>query len=183
MKTHYREIDFRVAWINDLFSALNHSFSIIQNKLNQVDYYDGVFAQEQAETVFGIAFVSAQTYITGTISDMKEIGGDQAPSKSDMLAFGSPRVGYLSKVEIINVIANYFKHHEEWENWDEEGHKKRTIKALNGCGITENTPYPCHEAAQLVWPSEVLCELNEMLSVLVEWRKKLLQHVKNACQE
>jgi hypothetical protein len=183
LKTHYREIDCRVAWIGDLFTSLNHSFSIIQNKLNREDYYDGVFAQEQAETVFGIAFISAQTYITGTISDMKEIGGDQAPSIADMLALGSPVVGDLSKVEIINTIANYFKHHEQWEDWEEEGHKKRTIRALNSYGINENTLFPCHEAAQLVWPSEVLCELNEMLSVLVEWRKKLLQHVKKTCRE
>ena len=74
MKTHYREIDYRVDWMRDLFSSLNHGFSIIQDKLSKIEYFDGVFAQEQAETIFGIAFVSAQTYITGTVSDMIEIG-------------------------------------------------------------------------------------------------------------
>ena len=178
MKTHYREIDCRAEWMEDLFNSLNHGFSIIQNKLRQADYFDGTFAQEQAETVFGIAFVSAQTYITGTISDMLEIGGDITLSKKEMLAYGSPYVGELSKIELINAIANYYKHHEEWPNWNLEGQKKRTIIALNNCGITENTDYPCHTAAQLIWPSEVLCELNEMLFVLVAWRKNLLQHVK-----
>ncbi len=165
--------------MSDLFKSLNQGFSIIQSKLNQGGYFDGAFAQDQAETVFGIAFVSAQTYITGTVSDMLEIGGDSAPSKKEMLALGSTKVGTLSKVEVINTIANYYKHHEEWSNWSLEGQKKRTIIALNSFGITENTDYPCHKAAQLIWSSEVLCELNEMHKVLIEWRKNLLQHVKN----
>ncbi len=179
MKTHYREVDYRVDWMRDLFSSLNNGFSIIQDKLNHMDYFDGVFAQEQAETIFGIAFVSAQTYIIGTISDMKEVGGDRALSKPEMLAIGSKRVGEISKVQLINAIANYYKHHEEWSDWKVEGQNKRTIAALNSCGISKNTPYPCHEAAQIIWPSEVLCELNELLDILVRWREKLLQHVKN----
>ena len=179
MKTHYREIDYRVDWMRDLFSSLNHGFSIIQDKLSKIEYFDGVFAQEQAETIFGIAFVSAQTYITGTVSDMIEIGDNEALTKSEMLAIGSPKVGEISKVQLINAIANYYKHHEEWSNWKPEGKNKRTIAALESCGISENTTYPCHEAAQIIWPSEVLCELNEMLDVLVRWRENLLQHVKN----
>lgn len=179
MKTHYREVDYRVDWMRDLFSSLNHGFSIIQDKLNQIDYFDGIFAQEQVESIFGIAFVSAQTYITGTISDMAEIGGDNAPSKYQMLSIGSPMLGKISKIQLINAIANYYKHHEEWSGWKVEGQSKRTVETLNSCGISENTPYPCHEAAQLIWPTEVLCELNEMLEILVGWRKSLLQHVKN----
>jgi len=96
-----------------------------------------------------------------------------------MLAIGSPSVGKISKVQLINSIANYYKHHEEWSDWEVEGKNKRTIADLNSCGISESTLYPCHEAAQIIWSSEVLCELNEMLDILVEWRKNLLQHVKN----
>ena len=166
--------------MRDLLSSLNHGFSIIQHKLNYIDHFDGIFAQEQAETIFGIAFVAAQTYITGTVSDMMVINEKVKLSKFEMLSLGSPMVGQISKVHLINAIANYYKHHEEWSDWNVEGQSKKTIEALKSCGISENTPYPCHKAAQIIWPSEVLCELNEMLDVLVAWRRNLLQHVKSA---
>lgn len=180
MKTHYREADYRVDWIGDLFSSLNHGFSTIQEKLNYIDYFDGAFAQEQSETIFGIAFVTAQTYIAGTISDMLEINSKSNLSKTDMLAIGSPIVvDDITKVQLINTIANYYKHCDEWNGWKIEGTNKRTIEALNKCGISKQTSYPCHEAAQIIWPTEVLCELNYLLTILVEWRKNLLQHIKS----
>ena len=83
MKAHYREVDYRVDWVRDLFGSLNHGFSSIQEKLSTIDYFDGLFAKEQAESIFGIAFVTAQTYITGTISDISEISGDNMAIKKD----------------------------------------------------------------------------------------------------
>lgn len=181
MKTHYREVDYRVDWIRDLFGSLNHGFATIQEKLNNIDYFDGAFAQEQAETIFGIAFVTAQTYIVGTVSDMSEINSKGNLSKADMLTIGSPIVvDNITKVQLINTIANYYKHFEEWSGWKVEGHNKKTIETLNKCGISGQTPYPCHEAAKIIWPTEVLCELNFLLNILVEWRKNLLQYAKNA---
>ncbi len=180
MKTHYREADYRADWIGDLFSSLNHGFTTIQEKLNNIDYFDGSFAQEQAEAIFGIAFVTAQTYIAGTVSDMLEINRKGNLSKTDMLAIGSPIiVNNITKVQLINTIANYYKHHEEWNGWEVVGNNKRTIESLNKCGISEQMPYPCYEAAQIIWPTEVLCELNHLLTILVDWRKILLQHVRS----
>lgn len=180
MKTHYKEIDFRADWMRDLFSSLNHGFKNIQEKLNDLEYFDGVFAQEQAETIYGIAFVTAQTYITGTVADMSEIGSNLNLKKTEMLSIGSPKVdNETSKILLINTIANYYKHYDEWDGWKIERHNKRTIEILNKCGISEKTQYPCHEAARIIWPTEVLCELNYLLKVLVEWRKDLLHHVKN----
>lgn len=179
MRTHYREVDYRVDWMRDLFMSLNHGFSTIQEKLNTIEYFDGLFAQEQAETVFGIAFVTAQTYITGTISDMNEVNNNSGLTKTDMLNIGSPSItNNISKVFLINTIANYYKHHEEWSGWQIESHNRRTIQTLNQLGFNEHTLYPCHEAAQVIWPTEVLCELNYLLDVLVDWRKNLLLHVK-----
>jgi len=164
MKTYYREADYRVDWMKDLFNSLNHGFNSIQEKLNNIDYFDGIFAQEQAESIFGIAFITAQTYITGTLSDMAAIGGDSKLQKSEMLSIGSPIItNEITKILLINTIANYYKHHEEWTGWKVEGHNRKTIKTLNKCGITEDTQYPCHEAAQIVWPTEAIFELNNLL--------------------
>ena len=179
MSTHYREVDYRVDWMRDLFESLNHGFSMIQEKLNTIDYFDGLFAQEQAEMIFGISFVTAQTYITGTVSDMSAININSGLSKADMLNIGSPLVANnVPKVLLINTIANYYKHHEEWGDWHIESHNRRTIQTLSQVGINGETSFPCHEAARIIWPTEVLCELNYLLNVLVEWRQNLLQHVK-----
>ena len=180
MPTHYKEVDFRADWVQDLFSSLSHGFITIQEKLNTIDYFDGLFAQEQAETIFGIAFITAQTYISGTISDMLEINTSSNISNFDMLEIGSSLdKNNISKVLIINTIANYYKHHEEWNGWKIENNNKRTIQTLNKIGISESTEFPCHQAAQITCPNEVLCELNYLLIILVEWRKNLLAHIKN----
>ena len=181
MNTHYREVDYREDWMRELFLSLNHGFVSIGEKLNSIEWFDGVFAQEQAETILGIAFVSAQTYITGTIADMSAIKGQSYRSfKTEALSTGSPIVvDEITKVALINTIANYYKHNEEWENWNATGHNKITIEILNKCGITEQSESPCREAAELIWPTEVISELMYMLDVLIEWRKNLLLHVKN----
>ena len=137
MGTHYKEIDYRVDWVRDLFGSLNHGFSTIQEKLNKIDYFDGVFAQEQAESVFGIAFVTAQTYITGTISDMLDINSNCGLTKTNMLMIGSPLVASnVSKIKLVNTVANYYKHHEEWDGWQIQGHNKVTVQTLDEVGIT-----------------------------------------------
>ena len=180
MKAHYREVDYRVDWVRDLFSSLNHGFSSIQEKLSTIDYFDGLFAEEQAESIFGIAFLTAQIYITGTISDISEISGENVLSKSKMLSIGSPEISNgITKVLLINTIANYYKHHEEWSGWEVNRLNRKTIETLNSCGINEGCEFPCHEAAQIIWPNEVLCELNYLLNILVEWRENLMHRVKN----
>jgi hypothetical protein len=180
MGTHYREVDYRVDWIRDIFSSLNHGFATIQDKLDNIDYFDGLFAQEQAESILGIAFVTAQIYITGTIADISEISSDCTLSKPKMLSIGSSEVSSgITKVFLINTIANYYKHHEEWTGWEVNQANKKTIETLNICGINKDCEFPCHEAAQIIWPNEVLCELNYLLNVLVEWRENLVRHVKN----
>ena len=176
-------MDLRESWISDLLASLSHGFVKIQEKLRDLDYYDVGFAKEQAETIFGLAFVAAQTYITGTISDMFEINSDCGLSKQDMLFHDSPQLNQnVSKIILVNAIANYFKHYEEWNGWEIQRYNRQTIQTLNLVGINENTTYPCHVAAQMIWPNEVLCELSYLLDVLVDWRKHLLERVKSSSQ-
>jgi len=173
-----RAIDFRKSWMRELFLGLKQSFVSVEEKLNTTDWYDGLDAKEQMETIYGIAFVAAQTYITGTISDICKIRGENYKTiKPKMLSSGSPIiVDKVTKVFLVNTIANFYKHNEEWNNWNPKNNNKKTIETLAKCGITENTDFPCYKVATMLWREEELCELNYLLDILVEWRKSLLSN-------
>lgn len=179
--TNWREVDYRQGWVSDIFSSLNHGFKSINEKLDTIEWFDGLFAMEQAETIYGIAFVTAQTYITGTISDMYDISEQDSKSlKTEWITFGSPTVvDEITKVSLINTIANYYKHFEEWDGWKKNRQNKNTIETLNKCSITEHTEFPCYETAKIISHTEVIHELNFMNEILFDWRKCLLGHVKN----
>jgi len=173
---HYREIDLREGLMRKLYLSLSHGFSIINNNLENIEWYDGLFAKEQAEMIFGIAFVAAQKYITGSISDIFSAAGKgNNLTKLNMISKCSPEVaGDTTKISLIYAIANYFKHHDEWDNWEANGHKKSTIETLGKCNINEETEFPCQEVVTILWGEKKFIELNNLLDILVEWRKKLL---------
>lgn len=173
---HLRAIDFRKDWMRELFLALKQAFVSVEEKLNNIEWYDGIFAKEQIETILGIAFVAAQTYITGTISDIRAIGvGANKGNKYEMLSTGSPYVAdNVTQVVLVDSIANYYKHNEEWDGWKEDNKNKRTIEILRKCGITEKTEFPCYEAATILWPEKDIYELGKLLEILVDWRGQVL---------
>ena len=79
------------------------------------------------ETQVGLALVLAQTYLTNVISQVQNLHSDyKAVFGSDLNGFKTVRAELLrhsasfyedtrfTKVEAIEHLANYFKHHQEW---------------------------------------------------------------------
>lgn len=174
---HIREIDFRRDWIDELFRTLTGTIDNISEKIKEFDWYDGIFALEHTETILGIAFIAAQTYIAGSIADINTIlGKSKQLKKHELLALD---VAFIkngkTRLELIDAIANYHKHHDEWAAWQSDERNRHTISILNECGITKETEFPCYSAATLLWPEMKPGEFRYLLSILVDTRERVFR--------
>jgi hypothetical protein len=169
-KTSYRENLLR-----SLLCSLGKGFDVIDKNLHTKEWYDGLFAKEEAEGILGIAFIAAQAYITGVVADFNEANINyKKDSKFKLLSSYSELVKEnVTSVQLIDTVANYYKHNDEWSNWEVNNRNKHTIEILIACGITINTEFPCYEAATILWPENEIKELSNLLNILVAWREQV----------
>ena len=181
MKTHYLEADYRAETVEEILISLEHGFTRYKKKYDENEWYDAYWAQEQTESIFGIAYVTAQTYIAGTISDLSKITGKKISEKR--IEWMSTSCGELldgvSTIFFLNTMANYYKHYEEWAEWKAIGSSKNTIETLAKFGINEETDFPCWEAAKIVSYTDMPSNVTFLSKILTSWRKELIQHIKN----
>src|ERR1035438_2103365 len=100
---------------------------------------------EVAEHFIGSAFVLGQATITQTVSLVKRMHEDAGkpswiPSeKGKIMDTASPihvETG-LSKIAIINAVANYYKHrYEWWDDWSGPSNRSETINIAVQLGLT-----------------------------------------------
>ena len=175
---YFSEIDWRYSGTRGIFRALSHGLKEVAQLLEEADEESFDYYFDQAENMFGIAFVMAQTYITGTISDVNEIANEETKvNKDELLKEYQDNVDGLeiTKVELCDAIANYFKHHDEWENWSPTARNRKTISILNTVGINRTDAYPCDKAANLMWPNNAE-DLEPLLELLTEWREVVISN-------
>ena len=164
------EIDWRYSSIKEILNAISSALVEIKDHVEDVDE-----ASEESESFLGVAFVAAQTYITRTVADAQRLANAASDAeKKDLLKDYSDVLSGtgVTEMQLCDSIANYFKHHDEWLDWTPNS-KKKAIYALNGVGITEMTTYPCQEAAKIMWGFGS-SDLEPLLSMLSEWRKKVV---------
>jgi hypothetical protein len=174
-----QEMDFRRNWLSRLFGALSDTIDDIERRLKQDDYYDGIDALEDCESILGIAFIAAETYIVGTVSDINSILGKAVVlKKHDLLVLDMGFVANgVTPLQLVHAIANYQKHHDEWgPGWKVSKRSMPTITVLNACGISKETEFPCYAAATLLWPEPEIRELSFLLQLLEEWRKRVFNN-------
>src|SRR5258708_16142607 len=141
------------------------------------------------EDLLGPAFVACQTYITRVVSRTKELyrltqregkplpGGD--PSKKALLQAGSPRLAgtAVTKVQVIDAFANYFKHHEEWPavDWkDLPDREKATADVIHAAGAQENSTGVFRSGARVL-DNPALDNLEAFAEAVVAWRGNVAQ--------
>jgi hypothetical protein len=97
------------------------------------------------EGLIGVGFVVVQTYITAIRADIRRLGqsyererGSQPTFAVGDLLEAGPKFAdtQYTRIDLINAVANYWKHHEEWSaDWDKlTGLQKRTAVRMQALG-------------------------------------------------
>jgi hypothetical protein len=168
------EVDFRYDWVSLTLHALKTGFESVREKAGENEWFDGLWQLEHVESILGIVFVAVQAYILGTVEDVNKIRESNGKGKKGKIEYYSdddePLPSGVSRILLINSIANYYKHHDEWDTWP----TNLTVRTLAGVGITESTEFPCYEAAKNLWDENDIENLGNLLSIISEWRKYIL---------
>lgn len=173
---HIREIDMRIGPLHDVIVGIDTGLAAIQKRLNTEEGFDAISAREHAEQLFGLYFVAAQSYALGTVSDLNCVRMSRRKQKKvklDCYACDTIALkGCVTRMQLINASANYFKHHDEWGRWpmgrDRGAYDTKTLSRV---GITEKTEFPCIDAVDLLCGTS--WELIVLHQVLKEWRVHL----------
>jgi len=168
------EINFRYGWLSTILEALETGFVSVSDMQKDIPWFDGGWEMEYAESIYGIVFVSAQTYILGTTQDINKIRKITGKKALNKIVYYSddcqPWCNQVSRIRLINSIANYYKHQDEWVEWP----TNHTTKDLAEIGIVENTDFPCYEAALKLWQENDIGKLQNLSQIVSNWRTHIL---------
>ncbi|WP_321282342.1 hypothetical protein [Marinifilum fragile] len=70
--THWKRIDLRIESLQTTIKGLENSISELRNKIDKIDWYDGLWFIEEAEPIYGLAFIAFQNYINSSVFDRFE---------------------------------------------------------------------------------------------------------------
>jgi hypothetical protein len=114
---NFHEVDWRFSSTKRIFQALSDGLKDVERDFSEAqEEFEIDDALEHTEGLLGIAFVTAQTYIAGTVSDAyKLMGSGSKPTKERLLKDCGDRLAgsAVTRMELCDAIANYFKHHDE----------------------------------------------------------------------
>lgn len=125
-KTHYMSM-FRQNYLDRVLTKLQELMNTHYEMHENSDWYDGIFLNEDCQETLGFVFVACQTYIVGTIADttnMNEPGLNYKKKekiKARAMRNAPQFINSRTKIELINAVANYYKHRDEG---DPSGHTK-----------------------------------------------------------
>ena len=174
----WQETDWRFSSTKRIFQTLSDGLRSVERALDEAqESYQMDDALEHTESLLGIAFVLAQTYIAGTVSDVNRLPGARGKLTKERLlkSYGERLAGSAStKMELCDAIANYFKHHDEWGDSSATGRNQKTVSILLAAGIQENDEFPCRKTADLLWSNNDGSDLEPLLSLISNWREAVI---------
>jgi hypothetical protein len=164
-------VDWRIAPLHDIIVGIEAGLTTVRERLEEEG--DGISARDHAETLLGLGFVAAQSYVLGTWTDLNRIRDNSARApitKGDCYASDSITVrAGITRIHVINATANYCKHHDEWRAWPHN----ETARILAAVGITKETEFPCIHATELLCgPTWRLIVLHQIVR---EWREYVIR--------
>ena len=180
---HFNEFDWRLDSTTAVFNAISRAILETQARFAGVNEdYETDLGIAVIEDLLGLAFVAAQAYIAGTISDARKIA-KRAPSltKQGLLRIGSATIADTTTtcMELIDAVANYYKHHDEWSCWDKPGPHQKTVEVLRCLETDDFEPFICIRAAEALHHGVEGAELQTLLSLITGWRQVVIQEAKS----
>ncbi len=167
-KTHWREHDYRIESFKLAIAGLNNSIQYLIKKNKENYWYDASFLQEDAESLYGIAFVACQTYINSSIYDFDDnIDNRILHYKADEMV----KEQNGTRIELIVALANCFKHQD-----DAKPLNKQTLIALNRFDLLKHSDQTGY--SPIISGAELLCpnwDLQSLVHAVSKWRNSLWQ--------
>ena len=158
--------------LNPIGEAIQNCKNNISGTLssNNEDYTESVaeYEREIIENLLGTAFVACQTYITRIVSriiSLHEYHNNQKKQKKlittgnkkiDILSFGDKlkNIKYTN-VQLIESFANYYKHRDQWRNWDRPTKENaQTLQIIMSVGLESGSSDNLRKAAEILGNSE-----------------------------
>jgi hypothetical protein len=171
IKTHYMN-SFRENYLNRVLYKLQELLDDHEAMYMNEEWYDGIFLNEDCEETLGFVFVACQVFITGTIADASGKGRNTEIDFKDKerLMKDAPRfLNQRSKVELINAVANYYKHKDEGIP---KGETKRILDAYD----LLSKEFLINEAFTLITGES---KLESLSSFLFSWRNHVFNTLLN----
>lgn len=171
-------MDFEIAFVDSVFSGLKIAEKSVWDAVDDeaIAWFDAGHGIEYLEAIYGAAFMTAQAYLNSGYAGLKN--DYQVPSKSDALRCFSTKMEKfdVTCAELVNAISNYYKHHDEWPNWDPVGNRKYTIPVLEKLGFNEKDVNIIFEAAKLFAFSDYDI-FSGIRKSICDWRREMVQYV------
>ena len=136
------------------------------------------------ENIIGMAFLTSQIYISGTIADVKFFSRkpDKINKELFLKKFGDPLPGRnVTSIELCDAYANYYKHHEDWV--DVDSRNRKTIQILTSAGIEvvsdkrHMIEVPFSRMIDLLLATENGIELDVLLIILSNCRNRVFASI------
>ena len=165
-----REFDWRQSPVRQLLSAL--SLGLVANAQQFNDGRELDDALEYENDLYGIGFVTAQTYIAGVVADVNSLRGTRSRiRKHELLKSANPIVANtkLTQMQLCDTMANYYKHRDEWINWTDPA-ACRTTEFLRMAGFTQGDGHLCTTVATLLFGNLNAKSLDSLSDMLLSWR-------------
>jgi hypothetical protein len=155
-------IDIDLSLTLSVLKLLDEKAELVYSQASDFNQHDNLGVLDELEHLMGFGIVGVQTYIT-------DIASFADFPKHETFRFGPTTASGTSKVQIINAVANYWKHRSEWE-LNGGGKRQEAIEKLfDEVGYSTETDYPVSGIL-----TEILTPLDTRLSnlshILIEWR-------------
>lgn len=144
---------------------LDEKLEFVIRQAEDLEKMDSLGILDELEHLLGFGIVGIQTYIT----DISSFAGIK---KNEAFIYGPKTTSGTSKIQIINAVANYWKHRSEWM-LDGGGKRKETIETLfQEVGYSTDVEYPVSGVlTELLNPQET--RLYNLKDILINWRNEL----------
>jgi len=165
-----REIDSRQSSVRQILFALSQGLDANAQRVNDGGDVDD--ALEYQNDLCGIAFVTAQAYITTVVADVNALRGTRSRvNKHELLELASPIVADtgLTRMQLCDTMANYYKHRDEWVDWTDPS-ARRTTELLRAAGFTHGNRHLCTTVATLLFGNVEIESLVPLVDMLSSWR-------------
>ena len=148
-----------------LVSAIDSHLSDICARSVEVEDPESFGYFDSAEHATGLGLVACQTYIA-------TVYGTLGIEKRRALNFGPKHLGGLTKVQIVNHAANYWKHNNEWALDRTAARQVAIEQAFESVGFPVGADYPLSGVlTELANPHPV--SLAAVVSILEAWKAEL----------